>query len=300
MSDPKVSVCVVSYNQKDYIAQCLQSIVDQETNFDFDVIVGDDASTDGTREVIEEFVRRYPNKVRVLNRPSNVGASANYLATHQCATGTYVAHVDGDDYALPGKLQMQADYLDAHPAITVAWHRVRSLVGQPTVLVDDAVNPDRLPAEGFSLRDVLAMGSVAAHSSMMYRREIRNRLDYHWSDIMDYDITVAHLAHGNGVIIPEILGVYRVGIGIASDQDKLRKWLLGHLEYYAKTYPHYRSSVSARAMRLFLADLVKHRRTLPCSARVALRTYHPLWPLRALAAKRYGSLAINALQQRSV
>lgn len=63
---PKLSVCVITYNQKEYIRQCLQSIVDQETDFDFEVIVGDDCSTDGTRAIVQEFARRYPKVVKPI------------------------------------------------------------------------------------------------------------------------------------------------------------------------------------------------------------------------------------------
>src|SRR5450759_3411095 len=68
---PKVSVCVVTYNQEKFIRQCLQSIVDQETDCDFEVIVGDDCSTDGTRDIVREFAERYPTMIKVILQDTN-------------------------------------------------------------------------------------------------------------------------------------------------------------------------------------------------------------------------------------
>ena len=71
---PKVSVCVVTYNQEKYIRQCLQSIVDQETDFDFEVIVSDDCSMDGTCAIVQEFVEKYPGMVKPIFHDRNMGA----------------------------------------------------------------------------------------------------------------------------------------------------------------------------------------------------------------------------------
>jgi len=110
---PKVSVCVITYNQEKYIRQCLQSIVDQETDFDFEVIVGEDCSTDGTRAIVQEFSEKFPNIVKPIYQKKNIdGGGYNFLTVHRAARGEYVAHIDGDDFALPGKLQAQANILE--------------------------------------------------------------------------------------------------------------------------------------------------------------------------------------------
>ena len=120
----KVSVCVVTYNQERYIAECLQSLVDQETNFNFEVIVSDDCSTDRTPEIIKDFQRRYPNIIKPILHKKNMGAYKNFIFVHKQAKGKYVAHMDGDDYALPGKLQIQADYLDHNAECNIVWTHI--------------------------------------------------------------------------------------------------------------------------------------------------------------------------------
>ncbi|MDA1381025.1 glycosyltransferase [Plesiomonas shigelloides] len=128
-SEIKVSVCVVTYNQEKYIAECLQSLVDQVTNFPFEIIVGEDCSTDKTREIVLEFQNKYPDIIKPLLHEQNVGASKNYLMTHAKACGKYIAHMDADDYALPGKLQAQADFLDKNPKCNMVFHRMDVIDG---------------------------------------------------------------------------------------------------------------------------------------------------------------------------
>ena len=95
---PEVSVCVVTYNQEKYITECLQSVVDQETDFDFEVLVGDDCSTDGTRRIVQEFAEKYPDIIKPILHSKNTGAFHNYVSVHNAAMGKYIAHLDGDDY----------------------------------------------------------------------------------------------------------------------------------------------------------------------------------------------------------
>src|SRR5690554_1721762 len=120
-SDVKVSVCVITYNQEKYIRECLQSIVDQEVDFKIEVIVADDCSTDKTQEIIKEFAHKYPHLIIPIFHSENVGISLNYRSAHDRATGEYVAHCDGDDMWLPGKLTYQAELLDKHPHASQCW-----------------------------------------------------------------------------------------------------------------------------------------------------------------------------------
>ncbi|CAN5689658.1 hypothetical protein BH11PSE12_BH11PSE12_19750 [soil metagenome] len=119
---PKVSVCVVTYNQEKYIRQCLQSIVDQKTDFDFEIIVGDDCSTDGTSIIVAEYTKKYPNLIVSVLQYPNIGAVANIVSVYKKAKGYYIAHFDGDDFAFAGKLQAQVDILEKHPDCVICSH----------------------------------------------------------------------------------------------------------------------------------------------------------------------------------
>ncbi|WP_352402139.1 glycosyltransferase [Synergistes jonesii] len=114
-NDIKVSVTVLTYNHEKYIRQALDSILMQRTNFSYEALVGDDASHDGTPEILREYAEKYPQIIRLFLRGKNLGASRNAYELTIRARGEYLAALDGDDFWTdPDKLQIQADFLDAH------------------------------------------------------------------------------------------------------------------------------------------------------------------------------------------
>jgi glycosyltransferase involved in cell wall biosynthesis len=200
---PKVSVCVITYNQERFIGECLQSIVDQQTDFDFELIVGDDVSEDRTREVIADFARRYPNVVKPIYQMRNIGAGTyNFRTVHLAARGEYVAHVDGDDVILPGKLQAQADILDAHPEVAFAAHAVRITDSEHLIGADT-----HYPERG-SVYDLLRLGCYFAHSSVMYRRD-SGGVERFPEQVIDYWMHIERATHGAIHLDKRVLGVYR-------------------------------------------------------------------------------------------
>lgn len=211
---PKVSVCVITYNQEKYIRQCLQSIVDQKTDFDFEVIVGDDGSTDNTRSIINEFVENYPGVVKAIFQEVNTGGSDNYLDVHGAARGEYVAHIDGDDYALPGKLQTQADCLDAHQDVSLAVHALK-IHGTDKIMGDDAC----YPTIG-SISDLLRLGTYFGHSSVMYRKK-HKFAHSKGSDLVDFYYHIELASKGSIYLDRTVLGCYREHAhGISSNPQR--------------------------------------------------------------------------------
>lgn len=272
--NPKVSVCVVTYNQEKYIRQCLQSIVEQVTDFDFEVIVGDDFSTDGTRAIVQEFVTNYPNTVKQILHAENIGATNNYISVHNSASGTYIAHMDGDDYALPGKLQSQATHLDENRTCMIVWHRMKILDNKSSKLVDDLIDVDCLPRNGFNRNDLLLIGSIACHSSKMYRSSIS--VSYPNGEFLDYFVNIEQLSKGYGQYINAFHGVYRANIGVMQQTDNIKRLLIGHLLFFKKKYPECHRSISGHIFRIFLGDLKSRRKTLPLSFFAVIKTFHPL------------------------
>ena len=217
---PKVSVCVMTYNQERFIGECLESIVTQKTDFDFEVIVADDASTDRTAAIVRDYETRHPGRLRGVYHPNNVGVKANYLSTHDAARGDYVAHVDGDDILLPGKLQRQADFLDAHPSC--------AFVGSNGVLFstqDDGSHrfeghtnrtphPEVMTFDDFVERN----GFLFTHSSKMYRRALSPDLSG-VERFIDVNLHVLQAAHGEVGYLHKPLLKYRINAGISVGRD---------------------------------------------------------------------------------
>jgi len=116
MTEPLVSVTVITYNHIPFIAQAIEGVLQQETTFPFELVIGEDCSTDGTRGIVCEYQKKYPEIIRVITADKNVGRTQNFYRTIKVCRGKYIAFCDGDDYwHRPDKLQNQGDYLEAHP-----------------------------------------------------------------------------------------------------------------------------------------------------------------------------------------
>jgi glycosyltransferase involved in cell wall biosynthesis len=122
---PKVSVLMLAYNHEPFIAQALDSALAQKTDFPFEIVVGEDHSTDRTAAIIQECQLRFPEQVRLLSRPTNIGMMRNFVETYQACRGKYVALLEGDDYWTDTtKLQQQVGFLDDNPDYAICFHDV--------------------------------------------------------------------------------------------------------------------------------------------------------------------------------
>ncbi len=212
---PKVSVCVITFNQVKYIRQCLQSIVDQVTDFEFEVIVGDDCSTDGTREIVQEFSERYPEIVKAIYQEKNIDSGChNYLTVHQAAKGEYIAHVDGDDYCFKDKIMLQANFLDENPDCSLVAHKMRTIDGAGRNREIIKHNPKK-----FSLEYLMRNHPCFLSSSIMYRREHRKNLLELNNIFLDFHVYILLSNSGSIGFINKSLGFYSSGVGIASKRN---------------------------------------------------------------------------------
>lgn len=261
---PKVTVCVITYNHEKYIEECLLSILEQKTNFPFEVIVSDDVSTDNTRNIISRLHQQYPDILKPIFHEKNIGSSNNYNSTHAIATGEYVCHCDGDDMFLPGKLQKQADYLDSDPGCSVVWHKMVIFNDEGKEASEIKRPQDNGVLQKVTLEYVLRVGTVAIHSSIMYRRSAKRTYN---PDFVTLDLffAVEFLLSGYGIILSDVLGKYRIQPAGFSKTSKsallMRTLCVDHWTYYLKLVPQYRSQIFTFAFLHFLIDLKNRRPT---------------------------------------
>ena len=120
---PLVSVTMLVYNHEKWLAQAIESVMMQQVDFDFDLIIGEDCSTDGSREIVEKYKKLYPNKIIALLNEKNLGMKKNSDNVWAHAHGKYVACCEGDDYWIDSyKLKKQVDFLESHPEYSAIYH----------------------------------------------------------------------------------------------------------------------------------------------------------------------------------
>jgi glycosyltransferase involved in cell wall biosynthesis len=120
-SVPKLSICILTYNRSRYLRKCLTHLFEtQHFDFDFEVLISDNASTDDTPELVAEFMDRY-KQIRYIRQTRNVGSEANMVAAYRQAIGDYTTYLADDDLVLPDQLAQVVKYLDAHPGVAVCY-----------------------------------------------------------------------------------------------------------------------------------------------------------------------------------
>jgi len=216
---PKVTVCVVTYNQEKYIRQCLQSIVEQKTDYDFEVLVGDDCSSDKTGEILREFAQRYPGIVKPIFQETNRGAGCyNYLSVHKAAIGDYVAHIDGDDLCLPNKLAAQSRFLDQNIDCIAVVHQLAKSDSNGAPL--PGLWPEKFGKVKYELSSMVVAHPAFGHSSLMYRNGAYESLNYDkLPRFIDFYLYVHLAAQGKIGALPQVLGSYTCGVGVSSSNS---------------------------------------------------------------------------------
>jgi glycosyltransferase involved in cell wall biosynthesis len=297
-AEPKVSVLMVTYNHENFIAQAIESVLMQKTDFPFELVIGDDCSTDGTREIVREYSLKYPGIIRAVLRERNIGARENFRQVFLASRGRYLALLEGDDYWTDSrKLQLLADVLDAHPETAICGHR--------TIRHDeDGARPDKVIEEsppGFYDLEAMLPRCFLHTSSVMFRRVIEEPPAWCSHLLMgDLPLFVEVARHGNICFLDECMAVYRVhGGGVWSGLDDIKRSrnnLALYQAYYDNLEPKYRPAIRKGLCNVvFETGLAQFAAGRPDQARQSLREYFGLCgpfeglPEKALLAlKGYG------------
>jgi len=205
----KVSVLMVTYNHEKYIAQAVESVLMQETDFDVELVIGEDCSKDRTREILLGLQAQHPNQIKLLPSERNLGVNRNIARTLQACSGQYIAFLDGDDYWIsPHKLQLQVEYLDQHPEITVCYHKAYIVNEDGSVVLREGARPDSKPVS--TIEDIIRRNFIVS-CTVMYRHGFVSAFPEWWYEILNADWTLHtfHAQHGDIGFIPEVLSAYR-------------------------------------------------------------------------------------------
>jgi len=219
----EVSVLIFAYNHERYIAHALDSVLMQEADFDYEIVVLEDCSTDATREIVIAYQKRHPDKIRLRLAEQNECSNKPFAEEFQAATAPYIAMLDGDDYwTSPKKLQKQVEFLKAHPECAICFHNA-------IMVYEDGRVPRRhngLSQKSFSVLEDLWRGCFIAGAAPMFRKNVLDRIPewYYAMPVGDWPLYMLYAQHGQIGYIDELLAVYRIHSGgVWSKQNNIQK-----------------------------------------------------------------------------
>lgn len=205
---------MVTYNHERFIEQAIESALMQVTNFDYEIVIGEDCSTDRTREIVVDYQKRHPEKIRLLLQQQNTGGARNFSQAFQACTGEYVALLDGDDYwTCSHKLESQIQFLAAHPDYAICFHPVewfyQDEVKPGCAIPERSVWPDN-PPETSTLEDILRSVYIQSSSVVFRNHLFENYPEWIYElPFGDWPLFVLHADHGKIGCLSEVMSAYR-------------------------------------------------------------------------------------------
>ena len=238
---PLVSVCMITYNHEKYISQSIDGVLMQKTDFPIELVIGEDCSTDNTRNLCMEYKEKYPDKIKLLLPEKNLGMIQNFNATIQSCAGKYIALCEGDDYWIdPYKLQKQVDFLEANPDFSFVYTDVdiyyEDIKYKQTAIIRNGItfldNDNPIKSRGY-----------LANLTWLFRKTVLQLFSIENNCVdaalfMFYEIAQQTKIH----YIPEVTGIYRKHLSSASchiDENKQLQFELKAFEIqlnYVKKY----------------------------------------------------------------
>lgn len=219
---PLVSVHLLTYNHAKFIRQSIESVVAQQTTFPFEIIIGDDCSTDGTSPICDEYAQKYPDLIKVVRGKTNGGPQPNSIRILENCRGKYMAALEGDDYWIdPLKLQKQTDFMEANPEFAICFTNTR------VEFFDGAEEPFQLnykiEKDVFELKDLIAEHEVwfMGTATLFYTMKSIYPVQPWFYKTKSGDIPMIMLAarHGKIKYLPDVTAAYRRHAAGASNTD---------------------------------------------------------------------------------
>lgn len=268
---PLVSVCTITYNHEKYIAQAIDSFLMQRTNFPIEIVIGDDFSSDNTREIILGLQKKYPETISLIQREKNIGVIPNLVDVLANCKGKYIAFCEGDDYWIdPLKLQKQVNFLESNLDFSLCFH-------DALVYWEDKTHRPfyfcrKLSKTTYQVEDVIKKWLMPS-ASMVFRKDAALPLPGWFVDVYNGDYAMQLLLALKGKIyyFNEIMCVYRrniVSLSANVDTSKISRNVIQLLDLYNKhTKYKYNDLIKARCDKY-------RRATYKCKIK---RIFRPLY-----------------------
>lgn len=212
-----VSIYCLTYNHKNYIKKCLDGFVMQKTNFKFKAIVYDDCSTDGTREIVQEYADKYPDIIKTIFPHKNIAQSEGYYKIntlmYENMEGKYYAYCEGDDYWCDEyKLQKQVDFLENNPDYSICFHPACVKYEGFDYDKTDELYPSNITPKEATFENLLMQNYIPT-SGVVYRWRFHNENFQDWfpKNIFagDWQLNLLHASVGKIKMLTDVMSVFR-------------------------------------------------------------------------------------------
>lgn len=221
--DILVSICCTAYNHEMYITDALDGFLMQKANFNFEILISDDASTDKTAQMIEEYEKKFPDIIKPIYHTVNKyskGVDIYSEIVWPKAKGKYIALCEGDDYWTdPYKLQKQVDYMESNPNCTLCFHNAKIIENGFAVTTNNLIS-NVIENNIYNAGEMAVLGFIPTASQFFRRTSIDNLPKwYNKAVVGDYPLQLITTSHGYAYYINEEMSVYRTGVkGSASSR----------------------------------------------------------------------------------
>lgn len=260
-SDVIVSICCITYNHEKYIAEALDGFLMQETSFKYEILIGEDCSSDDTKAILADYRARYPDRIQVFSSETNLGAVKNFTNVLKKSKGKYIAFCDGDDFWTDAKkLQKQVDFLDKNDDYIICCHYSLVIDDQgKTIYLSDNI----IPLE-YSYGDLLAGKRKETRVASMLMRSTKEILEIEKNQWLystyGTDTFVKLLAvavSGKKIfVLPELMSCYRVhdgGIWSLVDSKVRKKKMVNDFNLLIDNFS-YSSSQKRQLLKMYLKE----------------------------------------------
>lgn len=228
-----ISICCITYNHEKYLRECLEGILIQKVNFEYEILIHDDASTDNTPSIINEYAKKFPNIIRPILQQENQyskGISPLRQILFPIVKGKYIAICEGDDYWTdPLKLQKQVDFLENHQEYSLCCHMVTRINAVTGKMLDSQFIKNDMP---LSNEDIIrAHGMLTPTLSMVFRSMLIKNMPS-WllkAPVGDISLTYHLMLHGKVFCFSSLMGVYRAFIPTSWTMSQTKQSVLKRL-----------------------------------------------------------------------
>ncbi|MBP2283049.1 glycosyltransferase involved in cell wall biosynthesis [Flavobacterium sp. CG_23.5] len=236
MTSPLLSVCLITYNHENYIKQAIDGILMQQVDFNWELIIAEDCSTDGTREILLEYKEKYPDFIKLILQEKNVGPAKNFLDLIQTPKSKYIAYCEGDDYWTdPLKIQKQVDILELNENIGLVCSKVKHYNQTSGDFIE--ITPTFVKASNDVIALMLkskfiSLSASIFRASVLFKVIDAIRVELETGIIGDTRILLETVYQSEVYFLNEVTAVYRILEGSASHPNEVNKYILAIKDSY--------------------------------------------------------------------